>query len=441
MINVMFRIEYDETGESTRIVKSGMYFLVFFVLGFLAWAFLAPISGAVVAEGVTKVDTKRKTIQHLEGGVVKSLLVHEGDYVHEGQVLLVIEDSEVKSNLTILVDQLNSEKAKAARLVAEKTFASSIKFPDELLASKDPKIKEIIKNETAVFLASKKSLDDEISVVRQEITDAKNQEHSIYAQINASRDSIKFKQERVNAGEALSARQFLEKNQFLQLKEEMAAAQQELAGLESTLSSLKQQQSELELRIIGRRNDYAQKADTELKETNKLIYELKEKINPAAMSLERFQVKSPISGQVIDLKVTTLGGVIKPGEELMDIVPKQHELIIEVKIQNKDIAKVFVGQKADIQLLAYNMRSVPHIDGHVLYVSDDALEMPNTPGQYFYLSHIRVDEGELAKVPEVHLAPGMPVTAFIQTKSRTFVDMLIKPFESSVSRGLRRETI
>jgi len=437
----MFRIEYDETGESTRIVKSGMYFLVFFVLGFLAWAFLAPISGAVVADGVTKVDTKRKTIQHLEGGVVKNILVHEGDYVAEGQVLLIIEDAEVKSNLTILIDQLISERAKAARLMAEKTFASSVKFPEDLLASKDPEVKEILKHENAIFMASKKSLDDEISVVRQEIADAKSQEHSIHEQISASRDSIRFKQERVNAGEALSARQFMEKNQFLQLKEEMAAAQQGLASLESTLASLRQQQSELELRIIGSRNEYAQKADNDLKEASKLIYELKEKINPAAKSLERFQVKAPISGQVIDLKVTTVGGVITAGQELMDIVPKQHELIIEVEIQNKDIAKVFVGQKADVQLNAYSTRSVPHIIGHVLYVSDDALEKVNTPGQYYYLSHIRVDEGELAKVPEVHLTPGMPVTAFIQTKSRTFVDMLIKPFETSVSRGLRRETI
>jgi HlyD family secretion protein/epimerase transport system membrane fusion protein len=437
----MFRIEYDETGESTRIVKSGMYFLVFFVMGFLAWAFLAPISGAVVAEGVTKVDTKRKTIQHLEGGVVKNILVHEGDYVSEGQVLLVIEDAEVKSNLTILIDQLSSANAKAARLMAEKTFATSVKYPVDLLESKDPKVNEIIKNENAVFYAAKKSLDDEISVVRQEISDAKKQELSIKEQINASREAMKYKQERVNAGEALSARQFLEKNQFLQLKEEMSAAQQDLAGLESSLSSLRQQQSELELRIIGRRNEYAKNADNELKETNKQIFEFKEKINPAAISLNRFQVKAPISGQVIDLKVTTLGGVVRPGDDLMDIVPKQHELILEVKIPNKDIAKVYVGQKADIQLLAYNSRSVPHINGHVIYVSDDALEYPNNPGQFYYLSHIRVDEGELANVPEVHLAPGMPITAFIQTKARTFVDMLIKPFESSVSRGLRREAI
>ncbi|CAL1240107.1 HlyD family type I secretion periplasmic adaptor subunit [Candidatus Methylocalor cossyra] len=437
----MFSIPFDETGEATRIVRAGMFILIVFVGGFFTWSWLAPISGAVIADGIVKIDTNRKTLQHLEGGIVNEILVREGDYVSAGQTLLILEDAEIRANLVILRDQLHAELARKARLEAEKRFADAIRFPEELSHARDPKIAQLLANERALFQATKKSLDDEIAIVRRELGHAREEEASIAAKIGATRETIRYKQERVAAGEALAARQFIEKNQFLQLKEDLALTRSNLSEMEAQLASVRQRQSELELRIVSLRNEFAKKADDELKDCEKAIFELREKIRPAELTLGRFRVTAPIDGQVIDLKVSTVGGVVRPGDPLMDLVPKQRELVVEVKVKTNDIDLVHVAQRADLQLLAYNSRTVPHVGGSVVYVSGDALEDktdPHTPR--YYLAHIRVDEQELNKLPNIRLAPGMPVTAFIQTRPKTFFEMLIKPFEDAVARGVRAES-
>lgn len=434
---MMISIPYDDSGEATRLVRSMMFVVVIFLGGFLAWSYLAPISGAVVADGSVKVNSKRKTVQHLEGGLVEKILVHEGDYVKAGQVLLVLQDAEVRSNLTILNDQLNSELAREARLLAEKKLDENLVFPKKLMTHADAKLREMLANEQAVFATRRKALNDEIGVINNEISHARQEETSVVAEIAAARESLRLKSERVTAGEALSARQYLEKNQLLMLREEYADTQRALNRLEAEQSELKQRQSELELRIINLRNEYAKSADTELKETRKTIYEIQEKVRPARLSLERFEITAPTSGQVIDLKVSTVGGVVRPGEPLMDIVPKQLDLVVEVQVKPRDIAKVHVGQRADLLLLAYYLRDVPHIDGEVTYVSEDALEPQGPKDSPYYAAYVRVDRQSLEKVPEVRLTPGMPVTAYIQTKPTTFVNMMLRPFSETLSRGLR----
>lgn len=435
----ILEISTDTTGEATRIVRAGVFVIaVFFgILGL--WGAVAPISGAIIAEGVVRIDSKRKTVQHLEGGVVREILVHEGDFVKAGQPLVVIEDSEVRSLLNILSDQLSTHLAREARLLAEKKFANVIEFPKELIESKDAKVQEILKNELALFAAKKKRLNEETAAIVAQIVHIKQQEISINSEVDAASESIRYKEERVKAGEVLSAKQFIQKNEFLQLKEGLAEKRESLAQLKAQLAVSRQQQAELESRVIALRNDYDRGAEDELKQIKSVIYELHEKIGPAELTAERFRVVAPIAGQVIDLKVTTVGGVVKPGEALMDVVPQDQDLIIEARVKTKDKDNVHVGQKADIGLLAF--KGAPHVNGVVDYVSGDALEDHISPGREpFYLTHIRVDASQLKKMPEISLAPGMPVTAFLQTQPRTFVEILLKPLIDATNRGLRQDT-
>jgi HlyD family secretion protein/epimerase transport system membrane fusion protein len=256
--------------------------------------------------------------------------------------------------------------------------------------------------------------------------------------MEAASESIRYKEERVKAGEQLSAKQFIQKNEFLLLKEDLAEKRESLGQLKAQLAMSRQQQAELESRIIALRNEYDRSADEELKLARSAIYELHEKIGPAELTAERFRVVAPIAGQVIDLKVTTVGGVVKPGEALMDVVPEDQDLIIEAKVKTKDKDNVHVGQNADIALIAF--KGMPHINGVVDYVSGDALEDSNSPNREpFYLTHIRVDDSQLKKMPEILLVPGMPVSAFLQTQPRTFVEILMKPVIDAASRGLRQD--
>jgi epimerase transport system membrane fusion protein len=434
----LLEVSADPTGEATRIVRRGMLVALAFFGSLLIWGAWAPISGAIIAEGIVKVETKRKTVQHREGGIVKAILVHEGDFVEQGQPVLIMEDSEVRSNLNIVTDQLHAQLAREARLVAERTFARAVEFPQPLTRIDDPKVREMIRNEQALFIAKKKALDEEVASIRVQIAEAKHEEVSILSQIEAAMENIRYKEERVKSGEMLSAKQFIQKNEFLQLKEGLAEKREALSELKAELALSRQRQAELELRIVTLRNDYAKAAGDELKEAKKAIFELQERVWPAELTAERFRVVAPISGQVIDLKVTTVGGVIAPGEPLMDLVPKQSELMVEAKVRTRDKANVYVGQKADLQLLAF--KSAPHIDGTVVYVSGDALEDKNYPDHpTYYLTHIKVDTKALENLPKVNLVPGMPVTAYMQTNSRTFLEMLVKPLADAASRGLRQD--
>lgn len=433
-------IPIDETGESTRIVRSGVFYLVVFLGGFAVWSTLAPISGAVVAGGSVKIDANRKTVQHLEGGVIREILVKEGQEVVKGQPLLTVEDAEVRSNLTILRDQFNAQTAKVARLEAERTLAKSISFPRELTRSADPKVREWLRDEQALFQIKTKSLDDELTILRNQIGEAGREQQEIDKQIAAAQEGIRLKEQRVAAIQALSEKHYIDQNQLLQIKEELSAKVEALAQMRAQSAATRQRAGELELRILTARNLFIKTAEDELKLAIQAASEAREKIAPAELALGRFRVLAPIAGQVIDLKVSTIGGVIRPGDPLMDVVPHNQELIVEVKVQTKDIPNVHVGQKADIQLSAYSKKSIPHVGGEVVYVSGDALADSNPSNPPHYLTHIRVSESELARLPEVTLSPGMPVEAYIQTKPRTFLEMLIKPLNDSLARGLRQES-
>jgi epimerase transport system membrane fusion protein len=434
----LLEIPADATGEATRIVRGGVLLILAFFGALLIWGAWAPISGAIVAEGAVKIDTKRKTVQHREGGIVKEILVHEGDFVEQGQPLLILEDSEVRSALNIFTDQLNAQLVKEARLLAEKKFANTVEFPPELAQSPDPKIREMLRNEQALFLAKKKGMDEEIAVIRTQIGQARQEELSILAEIEAASENIRYKEERVKSGELLSAKQFIQKNEFLQLKEGLAEKREALAELKAALAVSRQRQAELELRIVNLRNEHAKAAGDELKEAKKAIFELQEKIRPAELTAQRFRVVAPTSGQVIDLKVTTVGGVVGAGESLMDLVPKQQDLMVEAKVLTQYKASVYVGQRADVQLLAF--KGMPHVDGSVVYVSGDALEEKNRPDiPAYYLTHIRLSGDSLQRLRDVTLVPGMPVTAYMQTRSRTFLELLVKPLADAADRGLRQD--
>ncbi len=433
------QIDFDASGESTRIIRSALVLIIVFVGGFILWACFAPIRGAVVAPGTIKVSTHRKTVQHLEGGVVREIRVKEGQHVAQGEVLLVLEDSEVRANLAILMDQLHYERVRTARLLAEKSLAKAIDIPSDLPAE-DPKVRALIESEKVLFQNKMKALEEQVAVIRAEMGHAGDQEKADDAQAKSVQAAIRSKRERLAAGEVLSEKQYLEKNQVLQMREELAQTEATLAQLQSNKSALKQQEAELELRIINLRNEFIKAADLELKDARNATYEVEERIRPARVALAHFSVMAPIAGQVMDLKVTTQGGVIRSGDPLMDIVPSEHEVVLEVRVRPLDIPKVHVGQAADVQLLSYSTRAIPHLDGAVTYISKDALDpAPPQTNEAYYLAHVLIHPSELSRFPHVVLSPGMPVTAFIQTAPRTFMDMLLKPFSESVSQGLRSE--
>jgi HlyD family type I secretion membrane fusion protein len=227
----LFQVNVDETGEAAEIIRTGVIATLIFMLFFLVWAWLAPIRGAVIAEGMVKIEHKRKTIQHLENAVIKEIRVHEGEHVKEGQLLAVLQDAEVQSNLTILKDQLASVLIKQARLNAERAMIPKMASLEEMGLESTDKLLHLYAGEEGLFRTKRKALDDQLTLIREQIALIQKEKSGIQIQIEAAKENIRYKQERVRGGEALNEKQFIEKNQYLLLKEDLAKTRSKYRSL------------------------------------------------------------------------------------------------------------------------------------------------------------------------------------------------------------------
>lgn len=434
---VLPSISIDDTGESTRIVRAGLFVIVVLIGGMFLWAFLAPISGAVIAPAQVKIDANRKTVQSFDGGIIKQILVKEGSVVEKDQPLLRLEDTMSSANLNILATQLDTLKIKESRLSAEKSFLPSIDFPPKLIDRKGNKVAEIMQAEKAAFLSRRKSLDDQVRLLREGIQQTKLEISGIHSHRSAIRESIGYINKQISASEVLFKKNFIEESQLWKLKRSLSEKKEQLGAQKAKLAETREKLGEIELRIMVVQNSYVQAAEDEIKETQKAVFDIEERLRPAKDQLARHVVTAPIAGQVINLQVFTIGGVIRPGQNLLDIVPTVTNLIIEARVETKDIDSLFVGQKAEIQLSAFNRRTTPLVSGEVDYISGDILEDDDRRDTPYYLAHVRVSEDSLKAIGDLKLFPGMPAVAFIKTTEKTFANYMLSPVVDNFRRAFR----
>lgn len=440
LLNTLPQVSADTSGESTRLVRSGLFFGVLLLLGLLLWGLLAPIHGAVVTAGTIKIDLNRKTLQHLEGGIIKEILVREGSRVEKGQTLLIFEDISTRSQFSILKDRLFANQVKDARLQAQKRNSESISFPAEILESSDSKFKKIISNEKELFNSKRKSLQDQVQLLNFEILQTETGLKGSNQEMQAIKAGIGFIKKQLKSRKKLKKKGYVEDSKIWEQEQVLAEKRERIGSLLAQQANSQIKITETELKIITLENSYIQESDDELKETQKEFYEIQELLRPAKHAFERSEVIAPLSGQVINIKVNTVGGVVRPGEDLLEIVPNKKELIIAAKLETSDIDSVQLNQLANIQLLAYSSRKTPMLTGNVSYISEDVIEDTVNQGVFYYLCHIKVDEESLSNLSkDTLLLPGMPITAFIQTRARTFIDFILEPLISHSRKALREE--
>lgn len=432
------RIDEDETGVATQVVCKGMFVAAVLVGGFFLWACFAPLSGAVIADGKIKITTNRKTVQHFEGGIVKEILVKDGDVVKQGQVLLTLEDVRDSAEVNILREQYDALLAKEARLFAEKTLASKVSFPDALLHQSTASRSDIIGREVAIFNSRRKMLNDQIALLQAELKHSKEAAGSYQSQLAAIEENIQYKQEQLAMRESLHQKNFVGKADVLNFRQSLTDKRELLGAQAADYNITKARMAELELRIIDVKNRYIQDADSESRNVDQQLAEIAERMRPAQDALKRRILVAPMAGQVISLKVTTVGGVVSPSQPIMDIVPVSDDLVIEVKVRNADIDTVHPGQPAEVQLNAYNQRTTPMIKGEVIYVAGDAVEEQQTGGLY-YPAHVRIDKQSLQAVQHVKLEPGMPATAYLKTTDRTMMQYILSPVTQRMRHAFRED--
>ena len=429
-------VDIDPGMNVMRLARAGVAIILLGVVGIGGWAAFAPLSGAIIAPGFVKVDLNRKVVQHQEGGIVRDILVRDGERVRHGQTLVVIEDVRIDAALDILKLQFDSERAKAARLHAERTFAPRPVFPNDLNArAREAKVAEILEREQALFRARRESLDSQITLLRSQIRESELEAKALADQLSAEGRALALQKDELVANERLLDQGYVQKTRILGLQRAVAEYEARHGERRAELSKARQRASELEFRILSMRNAYVQTATDEIKEATAKIFDLEDRIRPSRDASQRQKIAAPIAGEVVGLRVFNTGSVIGPREVLMEIVPQDKRLIIEARIRPEDINHVRPGSEADVRLTAYQSRTTPLVPGSVTYVSGDRLVEQQT-GQPYYIVHIDVPEKALA-TSSLRLQAGMPAEVFIRTDTRTALDYLLAPVTTYLRRAMR----
>ncbi|MBX6321325.1 MAG: HlyD family type I secretion periplasmic adaptor subunit [Rhodospirillaceae bacterium] len=424
--------------EARRLRIAGMATVAIFFGGFGTWAAVAPISSAAVAPGVVVVQSNRKTVQHLEGGIVKEILVKEGDTVRQGQVLVRLEDTQARASAQLLEDRYWTGRALEARLVAERDGADTIRFPDDLVAAAEhePAAAAMMATQEHLFQSRREALQGQIDILRKQIQEQEEQIAGLDAQQKAEAKQLAYFKDELASTQALYDKGLGIKSRLMALKRAGASLEGSRAGHLADIARTRQAIAEAELKILDLKNQRMNEVLKDLHDTQADLSEIGERLQAARDVVERTEIRAPRDGVVVGLQVHTVGGVIPPGGSVLDIVPQDEKLIIEAQVRTEDIESVHSGLRAEVRLVGSNPRDTPMLDGRVTYVSADRLTDPQTHMPY-YKANVEVDPQSLKRAGDLKLYPGMPAEVMIVTGKRTPLEYFLHPVTYGLERALR----
>lgn len=421
-----------------HVTLAGWLIIVIFFGGIGTWALTAPLNGAVVANAVIKVDGNRKSVQHLDGGIVKELHVREGERVLAGDVLIVLDETQVRAEYEVLSQQYAVLRATEVRLLTELDHGSDLGMPSDLKArSDDPYFKSVWNGQLSQFESRRASLEGQRSVIREKINQLGSQILGAEAQVKAFTDQINSVRFEAKDIAPLVERGLIARPRILQLERTAYGLDGQIADTNANIAKAKQAIAEQEQQIAQLDNDRMTDITKDLRDTQARLLEVIPKALSAKSVLGRMEIRAPYTGRVVGLSVFSVGGVIQRGDKILDIVPDEDSLTIEAQVAVEDISDVHPDMRAEVHLTAYKQRIVPIIHGDVIQVSADRLTDPKTNAPY-YTAFVRIDQGELAGMPNIHLYPGMPATVMIPTVQRTAFEYIVGPLAMSFNRSFRQ---
>lgn len=408
------------------------------VLGFGLWATTARLAGAVVAQGRVEVERHHQVVQHPDGGVVAEILVAEGASVRAGDPLLRLDGAALRSDLAIVEGRLAGLQGQAARLEAERDAAGAVRFPPYLLAraAGQPALAAQLQGQTRLFQARRAAFEETQALLHQRLDQIVAQAQGLSTQVAALRDQLELVEAELAVQRDLRAKGLAPAGPLLALERERARLAGQLGALDTDAARSDVQITETELQIAELANARREAALAELREIEAAELELTERRKALLDRIDRLEIRAPVSGIVLGLQVTTPRAVLRPAEPVLQLVPQDRPLVITTRIEPIHIDEVTVGQPAELVLSALPSRVTPHLRGTVVRVSADALQDPTT-GAVQYLAELELDAGELQRLDDGVLLPGMPVEVHLQTGTRTPLAYLVQPFTAYFNRAFR----
>lgn len=423
--------------DEMPIIRFGLTLILIAFGGLLAWSAFAPLAKGIVATGTLVVDSNRKNIQHLEGGIVSEILVRDGDAVKAGQVLMRLDEISSQAQRDVLYGQFLAAKAKEARLLAERDESKQINWSDELMSGADENGRKlsIRNNEQQLFESRRLTLAGQLSIYEQRVKQLDEQIKGYEAQVLANTDQIRLIDDELDGLKQLYDKGYASKTRLLQLQRNRAELDGERGNYEGEIARARMQIGEARLQILQVRKAFEEDVADKLREAQQQIFDLEDRLTNADDVLQRREVKAPGDGIIVGLRVHTLGGVVRGGETIMELVPNNERLIVEAMVSPNDIDNVAIGQEAEVRFSALSSRQIPILLGTVIQVDADVTT--DQRGNRYYLSRVEVPENQLSKLGGQKIVPGMPTEVLVKAGERTLVEYLMKPLTDSFFRAFK----
>lgn len=422
-----------------RTIYSGSAIVAIFIVGFGLWASLAPLSGAVIANGFVRVEESRKVVKNRDGGIVSKVLVRDGQHVVEGEVLIRMDNVQARSAFEVYDNQILNLLARRARFLAESRDAEVIDFPDQLQARLiEPTVAQLIDDQKVLFETRRLAMGTQVDILNQRIQQLNTRIGGYEVQIASIVRQQELIEEEKSAIATLLAKGLAPKSQVLALERASVDLGGQIGSLRSQIAEARENQGEATMEVTRLRQDRLTESNQGLSDSQSELTNILPRLESARATLALTEVRAPSTGIVIGLTQFTDGGVVGAGERILDIVPDKTQLIIEVMVQPQDIAKLEPQQIAMVKLTAYNQSVTPSVEGKVLRISADRLTRED--GTAYFTADVAVDPATLAHLAQdIRLYPGMPAEVIVPTGERTALEYILSPISNSMDRAFREE--
>lgn len=428
--------ETEDIFRTTRLQVVGWGIVVVFILGGVSWASATRIDGAAIALGIVGVESNRKSVAHLEGGIVREILIKEGDQVTKGQTLIRMDKTRSRASLDLLQGRMDTLNSKKARLEAERRGLATIEFPPKLLdRAHQGKLLDIMDGEMQVLDTRRRNLDRKDNIIKERIQKQRASIRGSNGKRVASQKGLTLLKEEFEMMSGLLKEGLIAKNRVLSVERKIVDTQGDIHDLASRIAQAGDEIAKLEMERAQILEQHQQDIAVKHQETNERIAEVAEKIRASKDILKRTDVIAPGDGVVVALRQHTIGGVIQAGEPVLELIPDHDRYVIDLRIDPNDIDIVYPGQTARVRLSAFNARTTPMIVGEVIHVSADRLTDPATGAGYF---SGRVIPNTLSMQDDTPtLSPGMQAEVYLVTGERTVLDFLLDPLVRATERAGR----
>lgn len=420
-------------------IIAGLSLIVVTFFGAGVWAATAPLASAVTAPGTVVFAGKRRIIQHLEGGIVKELHVLEGDEVKTNQLLITLDETPAKAMAARLRTQLDTQLALESRLMAEQASTEAVLFPKELTdRTDDLKVAQIVAGQRQEFEERRKTLVGTIDLLQQKISQLGRTIEGLQAQQTSKKQQVVLITEELSALQQLLRKGLTPKPRLLELQRMASQLDGDIGDIGAQMSRSDQQISEAKMQIIQSRQTFREDVTAQLRNAEARVSDLRQQLLVAEDVSKRLKIFAPQSGTIQNLAVSTIGGVIGPGQTLMEIAPKDGDFLVEAQVSPIDIDSVTIGQDAEVRFSALDLRTTPVITGKVVSRSGDRIvEQSNRPP--YYRVQVRTSPEEMAKLQGRALQAGMPAEVLISTGDRTLAEYITKPLTDQIARGMNEQ--